>query len=231
MSCWAPSGQAGPGEGGYLPVWAPHAAAVSVVGDFNQWDETRNPMKQLTEEGVWELYIPRLQSFDSYKYAITDADGQLRLKADPFAFHAETRPGTASKYFDISQYQWGDGEWLARRAQVNALDQPINIYEMHLGSWRRYKDGSCMDYEKLAEELIPYLQDMGYTHLELMPITEYPLDDSGISGHRLLCPHLPLRHSRRLYGLCGPAAPGRHRRAAGLGARPLSQGCQRPVPL
>lgn len=168
----------GRGKGVIFRVWAPHAAAVSVVGDFNQWDETRNPMKQLTEEGVWELYIPRLQSFDSYKYAITDADGQLRLKADPFAFHAETRPGTASKYFDISQYQWGDGEWLARRAQVNALDQPINIYEMHLGSWRRYKDGSCMDYEKLAEELIPYLQDMGYTHLELMPITEYPLDDS-----------------------------------------------------
>ena len=168
----------GRGKGVIFRVWAPHAAAVSVVGDFNQWDETLHPMKLLTEEGVWELYIPRFQDFDTYKYAITGADGQLRLKADPFAFHAETRPGTASKYFDISQYQWGDAQWLTRRAQVNALDQPINIYEIHLGSWRRYKDGSCMDYEKLAEELIPYLQDMGYTHLELMPITEYPLDDS-----------------------------------------------------
>ena len=135
-------------------------------------------MEKLESGGIWEGFIPGLKQFDLYKYAVTAHSGKTTLKADPYAFHHETPPGTASKLYDISRYRWHDSAWLKRRKAQNPFTVPMNIYEMHLGSWRRYEDGNCFSYEKTAEELIPYLKQMGYTHVEIMPVTEYPYDGS-----------------------------------------------------
>ena len=159
-------------------VWAPHAAAVSVVGDFNDWDPEANPMEQLSEQGVWWSRIGGLHPFDLYKYAVTTAEGDVLYKADPYAYHAETAPGTASRIYDLEGYSWQDSRWVARAKRQNIHHSPMNIYEVHLGSWRTYPDGKPFSYRKMAEELVPYVQEMGYTHIELMPITEYPFDGS-----------------------------------------------------
>ena len=148
------------------------------MGDFNDWDPQANPLEKLESGGIWEGFIPGLKQFDLYKYAVTAHSGKTTLKADPYAFHHETPPGTASKLYDISRYRWHDSAWLKRRKAQNPFTVPMNIYEMHLGSWRRYEDGNCFSYEKTAEELIPYLKQMGYTHVEIMPVTEYPYDGS-----------------------------------------------------
>lgn len=168
----------GKAEGVIFRTWAPSAAAVSVVGDFNEWQSEANPLKPLEEGGCWEGFVPGIQQFDNYKFCITDKAGTLRYKADPYAFHAETRPGTASKFIDISDYNWNDDAWNAAKKGRNAYHSPMNIYEVHLGSWRRNEDDSLFDYNKMADELIPYVLDMGYTHIELMPVTEYPYDGS-----------------------------------------------------
>ena len=166
------------GEEGYLfRLWAPNAARVSVVGDFCGWDAGSFPMAR-SEHGLWERFIPGLKQFDTYKYAVTSAQGKTVLKADPYAFHAETRPGTASKLYDLPDYRWGDGAWRAGRASAPVDRSPLNIYEVHLGSWRRRENGDFYDYRTLARELADYVLDLGYNCVELMPVTEYPLDDS-----------------------------------------------------
>ena len=159
-------------------VWAPNAAAVSVVGDFNRWDVSASPMAKISD-GVWECWLPHVfRQFESYKFCVTTADGKQVLKSDPYAFHFETAPGNASKYYDISGFPWKDAAWFRRKKAKPHYGRPVNIYEVHVGSWRRYPDGNVFSYDKLAEELIPYVKDMGYTHIELMPLTEYPYDGS-----------------------------------------------------
>ena len=166
------------GEEGYLfRLWAPNAARVCVTGDFCAWDASAFPMAR-SEHGLWEKFIPGLKQFDTYKYAVTSARGKTVLKADPYAFHAETRPGTASKLYDLPPYRWGDGAWRAGRASAPIDRSPLNIYEVHLGSWRRRENGDFYDYRSLAHDLADYVADLGYNCVELMPVTEYPLDDS-----------------------------------------------------
>ena len=158
-------------------VWAPHAAKVSVVGDFNGWEAERGPM-HLLGGGIWEAFVPGLQRYDIYKYAVEAADGRVLLKADPYAFHAETRPGTASKLYELGEYRWGDRAWLEYRKNNPVYHRPLNIYEIHLGSWRRTGEGEFLSYRDIAQYLVPYVKEMGFTHVELLPITEHPLDDS-----------------------------------------------------
>ena len=166
------------GEEGYLfRLWAPNAARVCVVGDFCGWDASAFPMER-SEHGLWEKFIPGLKQFDTYKYAVTSTQGKTVLKADPYAFHAETRPGTASKLYDLPPYRWGDGAWRASRASAPVDRSPLNIYEVHLGSWRRRENGDFYDYRSLAHDLADYVAGLGYNCVELMPVTEYPLDDS-----------------------------------------------------
>ncbi|MDR3314186.1 MAG: 1,4-alpha-glucan branching protein GlgB [Oscillospiraceae bacterium] len=167
------------GSGAVFRCWAPHAKAVSVAGDFNDWDRKADPMRRLNPQGVWEAAVQDVQPFAAYKFCVTGADGKQQLKDDPYAFHAESAPGTASKYYPLEGcYAWGDADWMALRTRWNPHAAPVNIYEVHLGSWRRFPDGEPFSYRKLAEELIPYAVGMGYTHLELMPVTEYPFDGS-----------------------------------------------------
>ena len=160
-------------------VWAPAARAVSVVGDFNDWDTNATPCVKLNESGCWEAVVDALQPFAAYKFCITGQDGKKRLKNDPFAFHAEANTGTASKYYPLSScYQWNDSKWMNQRAQKNLSREAMSIYEVHLGSWRQYADGAPFSYRKLAKELIAYVKGLGFTHIELMPLTEYPFDGS-----------------------------------------------------
>ena len=165
-------------DGMVFRVWAPDAKSVSVVGDFNQWDDTVAPMEKISD-GVWECFLPYvLEPFSLYKFSIETPSGKKICKGDPYGFHFETRPGTASKYYDIEGYQWNDNAWIRQKKKRPHYNSPVNIYEVHLGSWRQYEDGSHFSYDKIADELIPYVKDMGFTHVELMPITEYPFDDS-----------------------------------------------------
>ena len=161
-------------------VWAPAARRVSVVGDFNSWDGRRCVMRRHPEAGVWDIFIPGVGDGDAYKFEIKGPGGELLpLKADPYGFRAEKLPGTSSVVHDPSRYEWDDSEWMAeQREQRNALDAPMATYEVHLGSWRRNEDGSYYSYRQLSEELVPYVAEMGYTHVELLPPTEYPFDGS-----------------------------------------------------
>ena len=166
-------------EGVVFRVWAPRAKAVSVVGDFNSWIPTATPMTNLDPDGgIWECFVPGLEQFDIYKYCVTTPTDELVFKADPYAFHAETRPANCSKVYDLSGYEWGDSRWQRFVSQTDPLTSPMNIYEMHAGSWRTYPDGNQFDYKTLADELVPYLTDMGYTHVELLPLMEHPFDGS-----------------------------------------------------
>lgn len=161
-------------------VWAPDAKNVSVTGDFNNWSETENPMKQLKNSGgVWEVEIKNIKPYDMYKYCITAADGRTLMKCDPYGFHMETRPGTATKYYEIDDcYEWHDEKWVEGRNGKNIYESPVNIYEIHAGSWKQYDDGNFYSYRALADALVPYVKKMGYTHIEFMPLTEYPFDGS-----------------------------------------------------
>ena len=166
------------GKDGYVfRTWAPNAAHVSVVGDFCGWNGYAHPMKK-NADGFWECFVPSLKRYDTYKFAVTAQSGETVLKADPYAFHAETRPGTASKLYDLGGYRWGDDEWRASRTKAPLDRSPLNIYEVHLGSWRRHENGDFYDYRTLARELADHVLDLGYNCVELMPVTEYPLDDS-----------------------------------------------------
>lgn len=166
------------GKKAVFRVWAPNAVSVSVVGAFNEWDETKNSMSRVTQGGVWETQISSIREFDIYKYCITTKNNQKLMKADPYCYHMETRPASASKVYSLEGYRWGDAGWQAYKNKTSPYDVPINIYELHAGSWKTYPDGSPFNYQKLAEELIPYAKKMGYTHVELMPISEYPFDGS-----------------------------------------------------
>ena len=165
-------------DGVVFRVWAPNALSVSVVGDFNNWNWDSDFMYRISESGVWELFIEGVKEYDSYKYCVETPWHERRLKTDPYAFHCQTRPDNASRVYEINGYEWNDDEWLKYKKDNNHLYQPINVYEINAGSWRKYEDGNVFSYRKLAEELIPYVKKMGYTHIEFMPLTEFPYDGS-----------------------------------------------------
>ncbi len=165
-------------KGFVFRVWAPHAEEVSVVGDFNSWDPAAHPMQRLQDGESFEIAIAGIKNFTAYKYCIKAKDGRFLYKADPYAFHAETPSKTASKTFDLSKFKWSDKEYIKARNARNVYDSPMNIYEMNALSWRQYGDGNYFAFDKLVEDLIPYLLDMGYTHVEFMPLSEYPYDAS-----------------------------------------------------
>ena len=168
-------------DGYYFAVWAPHAKSVSVVGDFNSWNPDANPMTVLETSGIYEAFIPELSEGQIYKYAITTQDDRLLLKADPYAFAGEFRPGTASVTTDISGFKWGDAAWMGKRASADPVQSPVAIYEVHLGSWKkqqRAEKAGYYTYVEAAHELADYVKSMGYTHIELMGIAEHPFDGS-----------------------------------------------------
>jgi len=156
-------------------VWAPNARRVSVVGHFNNWDGRRHLMRPFGSSGVWELFIPDMRPGDLYKFELKAQDGRLLpLKSDPFAFQCEHAPGTASVVHDPGHYPWGDQDWMANRWKHNRYDAPMSIYEVHLGSWRLREDGSFMGYRELADHLVPYAKELGFTHIQFLPLSEHP---------------------------------------------------------
>ena len=158
-------------------VWAPNAQGVSVVGDFNSWDENANKCVAISP-GIWEAIVDNVNVYDCYKYAIKTCTGTTLLKSDPYAVHQETRPGTGSKVYELADYKWKDSKWQFDKSRQNILEKPVNIYEVHMGSWKMHDDGNFLTYRELAEQLVPYVKDMGYTHIEMLPIMEYPFDGS-----------------------------------------------------
>lgn len=159
-------------------VWAPNAKSVSLVGDFNQWNPLSHPMKQ-TEPGIYSIQVEGLEKGDLYKYYVEGMDGKCRYKSDPFAFYSEMRPDTASVVWDeLDGFSWRDKRYLSRRKKKQDVSQPMSVYEMHLGTWKMPKEEEreFYNYREIADMLVPYLQKMGYTHVELMPVTEYPYD-------------------------------------------------------
>ena len=166
------------GKNGYIfRVWAPHAQGVSVTGDWNFWNPADLPMTYL-EYGVWEAFSVYAKEGDAYKFCVRRANGSTVYKSDPYGFRTCALPDTSNRVCTLEGFEWNDTAYRRQQAKRHLLDSPMNIYEMHFGSWRRKPDGSCYRYDELADELIPYLLDMGYTHVELMPITEYPYDPS-----------------------------------------------------
>ena len=160
-------------------VWAPNAKSVSLVGDFNNWNRNINKMKKINETGIWEIYIyPHLPVYTIYKYSIESKDNKIFLKSDPYSYHFETRPNNASKVYNLEGYNWNDSKWNNKRKSCNHYNEPMNIYELHLSSWKRHHDNNILSYQDLSNTLIPYVKEMGYTHIELMPICEYPFDAS-----------------------------------------------------
>ena len=166
--------------GVYFAVWAPHAAAVSVIGEFNGWDTEASPMEEIENSGIFEAFLPGVTGHPMYKYQITTADGRSFAKADPFATYAELRPGTASRVYDTSHFTWNDQKWMTERAKKNPVRQPLSIYELQLASWKCPEDeGSALyNYREAAPLLADYVKKMGYTHVELIGIAEYPYDGS-----------------------------------------------------
>ncbi len=159
-------------------VWAPNAEAVSVVGDFNGWDVNADPMYPQGETGVWHRFVKDVEDGQNYKYCIKTKTGDTLYKADPCGYRCQLRPETASVTYDISGFKWTDSKWIEKKITTMPYDKPMLIYEMHAGSWKQHEDGSFYNFRELADELAPYLTDMGYTHVELMPITEFPFDGS-----------------------------------------------------
>ena len=166
------------GEQGYLfRVYAPEAEKVSVMGEFNDWNRDADYMTR-DEQGIWEKFIPNIPEYAAYKYSVWAKSGDVFDKSDPYGFHFETRPGNATKAYDLDGYEWGDSSWLDWRKKHLPYSNPVNIYECHLGSWKMHEDGNFYSYRQLADELVPYVKEMGYTHIEFMPLTEYPFDGS-----------------------------------------------------
>ena len=157
--------------------YAPNARSVSIVGDFNNWDRNTHRMSPVGG-GIWEGYVQALKKFDNYKFSVEQINGRIVNKADPFALHTETPPATASKIYDISGYNWKDDEYMEKRRSLDVNKQPLNIYEIHLGSWKRHDDGNYYSYRDIADNLVPYIKEMGYTHVEILPVTEHPLEMS-----------------------------------------------------
>lgn len=170
-------------KGTLFAVWAPSARRVSVVGNFNQWDGLRHQMREIGSSGIWELFIPLVSEGDLYKFEIKTPTGELNLKSDPYAFYSEVRPAKASVVHDIDVYTWSDSEWLDKRGSADVFTQPVSIYEMHLGTWSTAaepdeKGDIFLNYRTIADRLVPYIKSMGYTHVELLPVTEHPFDGS-----------------------------------------------------
>ena len=165
-------------DGCRFALWAPNVDRVSIVGDFNGWHGLRHPMRNRGESGVWELFIPGLKNADAYKYEILTKSGEILLKTDPYARSMGYRPETTSLIPAVDNFQWQDESWLDKRKNKQWLHEPMSIYEVHLASWRKNDDGSFLTYVELAEQLVPYVAELGYTHIELLPITEHPLDES-----------------------------------------------------
>lgn len=162
-------------KGVIFRTWAPKAENVSVVGDFNDWNAFSLPMKRISEGGIYEAFAPGAKEYSNYKYAVTSC-GKTVLKADPYAFHSETPPATASKIYSLDGYTWGDDEFISSRSKP--YDKPVNIYEVNLASWKKHENGDYYTYRELADELVDYVIETGYTHIELMPVSEYPFDGS-----------------------------------------------------
>ena len=168
-------------KGVFFAVWAPHAIDVSVIGEFNGWDSSVNPMERTEPLGIWQTFIPGIEEGALYKYHITGANGQSLFKADPFAFYAELRPGTASRVFSLDHFKWTDEKWMTERAKKEIVQEPVAIYECHIGSWMRHPKPEAegfYTYREFADRLIEYLKEMKYTHVELMGIAEHPFDGS-----------------------------------------------------
>ncbi len=168
----------GDASGVYFAVWAPNAQRVSVVGDFNNWDGRVSPMRKLLSAGVWELFLPNLKQGAHYKFEIRTQTGAVLLKSDPFAFFSQHGKSTASLVYDLERYTWSDAEWMEARQKKNWPQSPISTYEVHLGSWRRKEDNQQLTYLELADTLLPYVLEMGYTHIELLPVAEHPFEGS-----------------------------------------------------
>lgn len=170
--------QLGDVSGVSFAVWAPSARGVSLIGDFNGWHARALPLRALGASGIWELFVPGLVPGEAYKYAIRGADWVETQRADPVGFASELRPKTASVIADLGRHRWGDDAWLTARATRDHATAPMSIYEVHLGSWRRRDDGSWLSYGEIADQLIPYVRDLGFTHIELLPVAEHPYDPS-----------------------------------------------------
>ena len=160
-------------HGTSFAVWAPNAQRVSVLGDFNGWDGRYNPMRMLGASGVWELFIPGVGEGTHYKYEIKNLQGNLVLKADPYGFFFEAAPKNASIVWNNKKFKWTDQAWLKRRGETNALKSPMSIYEEHIGSWRKKSIAESFSYRELAEHLIPYVKQLGFTHVEFLPVSEH----------------------------------------------------------
>lgn len=165
-------------KGWRFAVWAPNAQAVALVGDFNSWQGSDHPLEKIGTTGIWYGFFEDITEGMIYKYAITDKQGKRVLKSDPVAFMCELRPNTASVVCDIPKFNWEDQAWIKNREENPVYDKPMNIYEVHAASWKTHQDGSLYTYSELADELVPYVKNMGYTHIEMMPLTEYPFDGS-----------------------------------------------------
>ncbi|RKD30874.1 1,4-alpha-glucan branching enzyme [Thermohalobacter berrensis] len=165
-------------KGVSFTVWAPNAEKINVVGNFNKWDGTNYSMKKVHDSGIWNIFIGGLDEWQIYKYEIHTKNGEILLKSDPYAFYSEFRPNTASVVVSIDDYNWNDDEWMEERKNKNILEEPVNIYEVHLGSWIRKESGDFSNYREIADRLVEYVLKMGYTHIELLPVAEHPLDAS-----------------------------------------------------
>lgn len=165
-------------DGVSFTVWAPNASSVNLIGDFNDWNEENIPLQKVEDTGIWQVVLGGVEVFDTYKYLIHTPSGEKRYKADPFSYHAEERPKTGSKYYDIEGYNWQDEKWLAKKENQDIYNEPMNIYEVSILSWKKNPDGSQYSYRQFADEAIGYVKSMGYTHIELMGILEHPYDGS-----------------------------------------------------
>ena len=165
-------------QGVSFAVWAPNAKRVSVVGGFNNWDGRVNPMRKNINCGVWDIFMPGLKEGEIYKYEIKTQNDYILTKSDPVGFYAEKRPHTASVVYNIDRYMWSDEDWMKYREEYNSFDKPMSIYEVHLGSWRRKENNEYLSYRELADTLVPYVVNMGFTHVEFLPLAEHPLDAS-----------------------------------------------------
>ena len=213
-------------RGTAFAVWAPNAERVSVVCNFNHWDGRVHPMRNRGESGIWEIFLPGVVEEEVYKYEIrARGTGELLAKTDPFGFRFELPPRTGTIVCDIEGYEWGDASWLESRAKRSILEAPMAVYEVHLGSWKRKEGegGPYLSYRELADDLVPYVKEMGYTHIELLPVAEHPFDGSW--GYQVLGYFAPTsRHGRPagVHGVRRPVPPRGDRRDPRLGAGPLS---------
>jgi 1,4-alpha-glucan branching enzyme len=214
-------------EGVYFAVWAPNAQRVSVVGDFNGWDGRVNPMRRLLGSGVWELFLPGVGEGSHYKFEIRTPRGALLLKADPFGLFSQWGKETSSMVYNLDRYKWSDGEWMEARPAQKLHTSALSIYEVHLGSWRRKADegNRSLSYLELSDTLIPYVVEMGYTHIELMPVAEHPFEGSW--GYQVTITHHEPVRRRTSSGISSINATRRGSASSWIGCPRISEGLAR----